>query len=420
MSKTEKARSKKSLIGALVVAMLMVTAGVSHAAGITLRGAGATFPAPLYFAWIERFQKDHPGDFLTYESVGSGAGIARFSEGELDFAASDVPAPTTGDERSDTIGAQFPVTAGMLTIAYNLPGVGPRLKLPRSVYVDIFLGKIRKWDDPRIAAANPGVPLPARDILVTARLDSSGTTFAFTSHLSTISADWAESIGVGKKVTWPAFVTLANGNEGVTAKVKSVEGSLGYIEYGIAVRAGLQMAALENKEGKFVAPSPESGSAGFNQSSYLGLERLKSSVLDPSGPGAYPIVSYSWLILRWDYSADKLRLVNAFVDYVLGEGQKLAPSIGYLPLPAPVVYRGKAVVARIYPSEGAEGALANASSLAAPQKAAPPAEAVTPPALAQPAVAQRALAPSAQAKPRDAMRASVATPTPASKGAARP
>jgi len=361
-------KKRMGLFGALLPAVLTAIVSFSSTAlAVELRGAGATFPAPLYKAWIERFQQDHRNAAIGYESIGSGEGIARFTEGGLDFAASDVAAPTTGDERSDGIGAQFPVTAGLVTLAYNLPGVGAKLRLPRSVYADIFLGRIRRWDDPRIAAANPGARLPSRDILVGARVDSSGTTFAFTSHLATISPAWAESgVGVGKKVNWPDFVKLARGNEGVAAQIKGSEGSIGYVEYGIARRLGLTFATLENKDGKYVAPSPEAGAASINQSSYLGLDNLKSSILDPSGAGAYPIVSYSWLILRWDYPADKLRLVNAFVDYILGDGQRIALELGYVPLPAPVAYRGKAVVARIFPSEGAEGALATATTGAAP------------------------------------------------------
>jgi phosphate transport system substrate-binding protein len=333
---------------------------------VTLRGAGATFPAPLYKAWIERFQKEHAGVTLRYEPVGSGEGVARFIVGEIDFAGTDVAAPTTGEERSEGFGAQFPVTAGMVTLAYNLPGVTGQLKLPRAVYVDIFLGKIRRWDDPKIAAANPQLHLPARDILVIAREDSSGTNSAFTSHMTTISPAWAEGgIGVGKKVSWPDFVALAKGNEGVAALLKRREGAIGYVEYGFAKRVGLSVAALENKEGKFIAPSPEAGAAAINQSSYLGLENLKASILDPSSPGAYPIVSYSWLILRWDYAPDQLKAINAFVEFILGEGQKMSLDMGYVPLPGPVAYRGKAVLARIFPSEGGEGAVAMAPKDAA-------------------------------------------------------
>ncbi|KAF2992238.1 phosphate ABC transporter substrate-binding protein PstS [Methylocystis sp. MJC1] len=351
-------------IGALLVGAFGF---VATAAAVELRGAGATFPAPLYKAWIERFHKEHAGVTLRYEPVGSGEGIARFTAGVVDFAGSDVAVPTTSEDRSGGVGAQFPVTAGMVALAYNLPGVAGQLKLPRDVYADIFQGKIRRWDDPRIVAANPQLRLPARDIAVIAREESSGTTFAFTSHIATISPSWAESgIGVGKKASWPAFVAAAKGNEGVAALVKRREGAIGYVEYGYAKRVGLPVAALENKEGKFVAPSPEAGAAAINQSSYLGLGNLKASILDPSSPGAYPIVSYSWLILHWDYPAEQLRTVSAFVDFILVDGQKMALELGYVPLPAPVAYRGKAVLARIFPSESGEGAVASAGAPAAP------------------------------------------------------
>lgn len=359
----------------LILAFLFAGIGfAATAAPVELHGAGATFPAPLYKAWIERFHKEHPGVTLRYEPVGSGEGVARFSDGAIDFAGSDVAVSTTSEERSGGGVAQFPVTAGMVALAYNLPGLAGRLKLPRDVYTDIFVGKIRRWNDPRIAAANPQLHLPAQDIAVVAREDSSGTTFAFSSHMATISASWAESgIGVGKKASWPAFVAAAKGNEGVAALVKRRDGAIGYVEYGYAKRVGLPVAALENKEGKFIAPSPEAGAAAINQSSYLGLGNLKASILDPASAGAYPIVSYSWLILRWDYPAEQLKAVNAFVDFILADGQKMALDLGYVPLPAPVAYRGKAALARIFPSEGGEGAVASAGAPVAPTRA--PAEA---------------------------------------------
>lgn len=320
-----------------------------------LKGAGATFPGPLYKAWIERFAKDHPGAKITYEAVGSGEGNTRFDSGVVDFAGSDVPIPAPDDERSTNIGAQFPVTAGMVGLAYQLPDVKGPLNLPRSVYVDIFLGKIRRWNDPKIVAANPHLHLPALEITVVARADSSGTTYAFTTHAATISEAWEEGgLDVGKKVAWPPNVVLAEGNQGVAARIKERPGTIGYVEYGMAKRSGLAVAALENRAGKFVLPSTEAGAAAFTHSSYLGLDHLKSSILDPTSEQAYPIVSYSWLILRWEYPSDQLRVMKEFVDYVLGEGQKTALALGYVPLSGPVAYRGKAVLARIFPSEGPE------------------------------------------------------------------
>jgi phosphate transport system substrate-binding protein len=332
--------------------------GASPAAAVELRGAGATFPAPLYAAWIARFQKDHSDVAIRYEPVGSGEGLSRFASGVVDFAGSDVPMPASGAERFERIGAQLPATAGMIVLAYNLPGVTGPLKLSRGVYTDIFLGKIRRWDDPRIVAANPELRLPATNIAVVGRLDSSGTTYAFTSHLAAVNPSWSDEggPGVGKIVSWPNVAMLARGNEGVASRIKISEGAIGYVEYGFARRLGLPVASLENKEGKFVSPTPDAGAAAIGASAHLGLENLAASVVDPSGAEAYPIVTYSWLMLLRTYSAEQGRALRSFIDFGLGEGQRISADMGYIPLPAAVADLGKAVVAQIIPGEVAAAA----------------------------------------------------------------
>jgi phosphate transport system substrate-binding protein len=312
--------------------------GSSPAAALELNGAGATFPAPLYAAWIERFQKDHPDVVISYEPVGSGEGLSRFASGVVDFAGSDVPMPTSGAERFERIGAQLPATAGMIVLAYNLPGLKAPLKLSRGVYTDIFLGKIRRWDDPRIAAVNPELHLPTTNIAVVGRLDSSGTTYAFTGHLAAVNPSWTDEggPGVGKIVAWPNVAMLARGNEGVASRIKISEGAIGYVEFGFAQRVGLPMASLENKEGKFVAPTPDAGAAAISASGHLGLESLAASVIDPPGSEAYPIVTYSWLMLLRTYSADQGRALRSFIDFGLEEGQKISTDLGYIPLPPAV------------------------------------------------------------------------------------
>lgn len=342
-----------------------------------LYGAGATFPAPLYKAWIERFQKSHPSDVLRYDAVGSGEGLTRFVAGDADFAASDTPAPSMGSERGDGVGVQVPVTAGMIAIAYNLPGVGA-LKLPRAVYADIFAGRIRVWNDPRIAAANPGVALPDAPIRRVARVDSSGTTFAFTSHLAAIAPSWAEGgPGVGKLVNWSKDVVLAHGNDGVAGEIGKRPFAIGYVESNYARRYGLSTAALENREGAFVAPTREAGLATIMKSNDAGLDTLKDFLLDPTGPKTYPLVTYSWLILRWDYPANQFRAVSAFVDYILGDGQTLSAELGYLPLPPPVAHRGRMVAGRVIAREddgeskfstAVSGAVANESEAPAAKR----------------------------------------------------
>jgi phosphate transport system substrate-binding protein len=327
--------------------------GSSPAVAVELHGAGATFPAPLYAAWIERFQKDHPDVVIRYDPVGSGEGLSRFASGVVDFAGSDVPMPAGGAERFERIGAQLPATAGMIVLAYNLPGTPGPLKLSRGAYTDIFLGKIRRWDDPRIVATNPELHLPATNIAVVGRLDSSGTTYAFTSHLAAVNPSWSDEggPGVGKIVAWPNVAMLARGNEGVASRIKISEGAIGYVEFGFAQRVGLPVASLENKEGKFVAPTPDAGAAAISASAHLGLESLAASVVDPSGAEAYPIVTYSWLMLLRTYPAEQGRVLRSFIDFGLSEGQRISTDLGYIPLPGAVAELGKNVVARIIPGE---------------------------------------------------------------------
>jgi len=211
---------------------------------LTLSGAGSSFAAPIFNKWIEVYGAEHPDLGLSYASVGSGEGIERFLAGGSDIGATDAPLRPAEVAAIRGQFVQIPVTAGMIAITYNLPGVRAPLNLPRDVYADIFLGKIDRWSDPRIAAANPGVDLPHKLIQVVARSDGSGTTFAFTNHLSAISADWAKGPGVGKLIDWPGGAMVARGNEGVAQRVKITEGAIGYVEAGFAQRLHLSLAWL--------------------------------------------------------------------------------------------------------------------------------------------------------------------------------
>ena len=236
--------------------------GSSHRSNtMTIHGAGSTFAAPLYQQWAQEFHELHPDVTLEYDSVGSGEGQKRFLANVVDFGASD--AALTDDQIEHVQrGAQLiPVAAGTIVLAYNLPGAPNGLHLPRDVYVDIFLGKITSWNDARICAANPQVSLPSKPITVIVRTDSSGTTFAFTNHLAAISKEWRDGPGVGKAVQWPCRYIGATGNEGVAGQIVRIPGAIGYSEFGIAERASLSVACLENKEGAFVMPTAGSGLA---------------------------------------------------------------------------------------------------------------------------------------------------------------
>jgi phosphate transport system substrate-binding protein len=324
-----------------------------------LIGAGSSFAAPLVQGWIESFQKDRPDVRIRYESVGSGEGVRRFKASEIDFACTDAAMPILSSERHESEGPQLPIAVGMISIAYNLPRLDGELKLPRQVYTSIFLGEMHFWDDPLIVAANPHLHLPHIPIRPVARLDSSGTTFAFTSHLAAIDSRWLETgPGVGKKVAWAESVALAKGNEGVAAFIGSTFGAVGYVEFGVARRAGLTAASIENKQGKFHGPSFETGLAAIKDASYLGLDRLIASILYPAPSEAYPIVTFTWLVLHWDYPDDRWRGIGAFLDFVLDRGQSIAPVLGYIPLPKSILFRGRAVVARIFSINASEVAQA--------------------------------------------------------------
>jgi phosphate transport system substrate-binding protein len=310
-------------------------------ASIKLQGAGASFPAPLYTRWFKTYGQTHDHVQIDYQSVGSGSGVKAVIDKTVDFGASDA-AMTEEEIARVPSGVQLlPMTAGEIVLTYNLDGV-EGLKLSRKAYAGIFLGAIKKWNDPAIAQSNPGVKLPAAPINVVVRADSSGTTFVFTKHLSEINPEFAKSPGVNKMPNWPVG-TRSKGNEGVTASVKTTPGSIGYIEYGYAVSQKLPMASLENKSGAYVAPSATSGQAALAAISMP--DNLIAWGPDPDGPEAYPIVTYTWLILYKTYpDPKKLETLRDFVNFAVTDGQKMADELGYIPLPAPVVEKVKSAV----------------------------------------------------------------------------
>jgi phosphate transport system substrate-binding protein len=306
---------------------------------VAIRGAGATFPAPLYQRWIAEYTKLHDDVAISYAAVGSGEGIRRFVAESADFGASD-SAMSDAEVQAVRRGVQLvPMTAGSIVLAYNLPGLAGQLQLSREVYVDIFLGQIAKWDDPRIKRLNPSLALPGTGIAVVARLDSSGTTFAFTSHLAAVSEKWSSSgPGAGKHVDWPGAAMLANGNEGVAGMIRRTPGAIGYVEYGTAERAGLAMAALENKAGNFLLPTGQSGMATLRNADLP--DDLVAFFPDPDGGDSYPVVTYSWLLLYRQYDdPDLARELKAFVSWCLTDGQQYNEQLGYVRLAPPVVQR---------------------------------------------------------------------------------
>jgi phosphate transport system substrate-binding protein len=308
------------------------------ASDVAITAAGASFPAPLYQRWFQDFNKINPKVQINYQSVGSGAGVEQFTKGTVDFGASDTA--MKDDEIAkvppDKGVLLLPMTAGSIVIGYNLADV-PELKLPREVYTEIFQGKITKWNDPKIAAANPGAKLPDQAITVVHRSDGSGTTAVFTKHLSAISPDWKTAVGDGKTVEWPKTGTFigAKGNEGITAQVLQTAGAVGYVEYGYAKNNNLKFASLQNKAGTFVVPNDESASAAL--ATVPLPENLRAFIEDPEGAQSYPIVTYSWMLVpKTVADPNKAKAIEAMVEYGLNEGQKVSSELGYVPLPASV------------------------------------------------------------------------------------
>lgn len=334
----------KRLSSIVVGAAVAVLSGSGAAVAQQISGAGATFPAPLYQRWGVEYNKVNPGVQVNYQSVGSGAGVKNFVTGVVDFGASDAAMTDEEIAKVPRGVVMIPATAGEIVFAYNLPGV-KGLKLSREAMAGIYLGTIKRWNDPEIAKHNPGLELPNMPIQVAYRSDGSGTTFVFTQHLSAISKAFDEEVGFDKSVTFPVGVG-GKGNEGVTALVKQTPGTVGYVEYGYAVNNGLEMASLQNKSGTFVTPDLENGAATLANVQFP--ENLRVWPVDSEGPNDYPIASFTWLLLYKKYDDTAKRdALKGFVNWALTDGQKFAPELGYIPLPANVVEKAQAALATV-------------------------------------------------------------------------
>jgi phosphate transport system substrate-binding protein len=284
-----------------IIAVAVIATAVAPLAKVTaqeakLIGSGASFPFPIYSAWFKDFSKKNNGVTVDYQAKGSGVGIQDFTNRTVDFAGSDA-AMTDEEIAKVTDGVVLlPVTAGEIVLAYNLPGNPKELKLPRDVYPDIFLGKVTKWNDPRIAAANPNLKLPDLLMTVVRRSDSSGTTFVFTKHLSAISEAFAKEVGTGTTVQWPKGekMVAAPKNDGITATIKQTPGAIGYIEYGYAKLTKADFALLQNKAGQFILADTKSGQATLATATFD--SHLRGWIEDPTAPDAYPIATFTWLL----------------------------------------------------------------------------------------------------------------------------
>lgn len=316
---------------------------------VSLTGAGATFPAPLYQNWFVQLSEVVPKLQVNYQSVGSGAGVEQFVKNTVDFGASDVAMKDEEIAQVKKGVLMLPMTAGSIVMAYNLPGV-EGLKLSQANQVDIFMGKITKWNDPKLAKDNPDLTLPDSPITVVHRSDGSGTTGVFTKYLEAVSPEWKKAIGSGKSVQWPTAGKFigGKGNEGVTAAIQQNEGAIGYVEYGYAKNNNLTMATLQNSAGQFIAPNEESAAATL-----AGVklpDNLRAFIVNPEGEQSYPIVTYTWILAYQKYDdPEKAKAMEAMIQYGLTDGQKQSAALGYVPLPANVVEQVATVADQISP-----------------------------------------------------------------------
>ena len=307
-------------------------------AKVTLQGAGATFPNPLYQVWFEKYTEAHANILFNYQSIGSGGGVTQITQQTVDFGASDA---ALKDEEiaklpAGTMILHVPTALGAVVVIFNLPGVD-KIQLDSANIADIFLGNIAKWNDPKIAANNAGATLPDQAILVVHRSDGSGTTNAFTTYLDTVSPDWHTKVGKGKEVKWPTGQG-AQGNDGVANAVKQTVGAAGYVELQYATQAGLSSALVKNADGQFVAGSTDGVTAAADAAvANFPADFRQAPIINGKGATTYPIASYTYLLVYQDQKdKDKGQALVAFMAWALTDGQALEKDLGFAPLPAAV------------------------------------------------------------------------------------
>jgi phosphate transport system substrate-binding protein len=309
--------------------------------GGQLNGAGATFPFPIYSKWFDEYYKIDKNAKINYQSIGSGGGIRQITEGTVDFGASDSPMNETekkkAEDKNNSRVLQIPTVLGAVVLTYNLPGINKNINLSGETIADIYLGKIKRWNDGRIKADNPDINFPDREIVVCYRTDGSGTTYIYTDFLSKVSPEWKQNQGTAKDVRFPVGQG-GKGNEGVTGIVKQLEYSIGYIELIYALQNKLNYANVKNKDGEFISPSLESVTKAADNTVDEMTESLTLSVTNAKGKGAYPIASYTYLlVLENQRDLIRGRILKSFIKWALTDGKKFANDLGYSSLPESVV-----------------------------------------------------------------------------------
>lgn len=332
--------------GAIALAALVASAPLAAAAE-SVTGAGATFPYPIYSKWFDMYH-DKTGVTINYQSIGSGAGIQQVKQGTVDFGASDAALSDARLKEMPRPIMHFPTVAGAVVLAYNLPGLKQPLKLTPELVADIYFGKIKKWNDKRIAAVNPGVKLPAAPMLAVHRADGSGTTNIFTTYLSAISPEWKKQIGANTSVKWPQPGVGGKGNDGVAGLVRQTPGAIGYVELAYAKQNKLSMTLLRNRAGKFVTPSLATTTAAVAGSAESLAKDVRTPIVNAPGDDAWPIAGLTFLLVYRDSNDPaKGRTIADFIDWAMHDGQKVVEALDYAPLPESVVKVNEANLKRL-------------------------------------------------------------------------
>lgn len=343
-----KKEMKCSVMMAVVVAVGLCLATVAGATKLLLiNGGGATFPYPIYSKWFSEYAKVDKTVNFNYQSIGSGGGVKQITVKLVDFGASD--APMTDEELKQVKGEIFhlPTVLGGVVPVYNIPGVSAKLNFSQKALAEIYLGKIKKWNDPALVVANPGVKLPAESIVVVRRSDGSGTTFIWTDFLSKVSPAWLSRVGRGKSVSWPVGIG-GKGNEGVSGLIQQVPNTIGYVELGYAVHNKLSYGRVENSAGEFIDCTAESVTQAAASTAATMPADFRVSITNAAGRGVYPIASFTWLLVyRQQEDQMKGKALIGFLKWMLRDGQKLAVPLGYAPLPPELIKREEAVIGQI-------------------------------------------------------------------------
>jgi len=326
---------------------LVLTAGTYLAAAQQITAAGASFPAPIYQKWFGDYHKAHSDVQINYQSIGSGAGIQQLTSGTVDFGASDMPMTDEQVSKIKVHTLHFPTVLGAVVPTYNIPGAPAELKFSGETLAGIFLGRIKKWNDPALAKDNPGVKLPAEDIIVVHRSDGSGTTFVWTDFLSKVSPEWKSKVGANTSVSWPAGLGGAQ-NDGVAGAVKQTPNSIGYVELIYAVRNKMPYGAVKNAAGNFVKADLASVSEAAAGAAQNMPADFRVSIANAPGKNAYPISSFTWLLIPTQIpDAKKAAAIKAFLQWMLTEGQGEVSALDYAPLPKEVVSKEMRQIAEV-------------------------------------------------------------------------